>query len=487
MARTGNEKTKSDDPAQDDPASTDPNVTGTSQDDNALAPDAHRGDPHGPEQHGAEQHLNEQVPEAEMLAADADPGADVRADDAILDPVPQGDPDAVLTPHPDGVEDVQEAAEETAKVADEDPPTDQAPPLFRAADETQDATGSDRAEPKTAAQDDRPANVTVQKVGFLPLLLGGAVAAALGFGAAMVAFPRNDDALAAALEAQSGRIQTIEGQIAGLPAAPDLAPLEQGVADAEAGQQTLREDVQQEIAALDSRLTALERMPGEGGTLAEAAIASYEAELDTLRDDFAAQQARMQALVDDAAARLDAVRTEAETVEQDAVAAAQAATARAALSRVQAALDSGSPFTGALADLSLASGIAVPAPLTTAASEGVPTMTALQDAFTPAARDALATARAAGLTDEDGGRIGAFLRSQFDVRSVTPQAGSGPDAILSRAEAALRDNRLTDALAEVETLPDVARTAMTDWIAAAQIRAEATAAAERLSQTLNEN
>lgn len=477
MARTGNEKPKSEDSAPDDPASPGPDVTKTSEDDNAPTPDQHESDQHGPDQYPTEQ----------VTEADAEPGAAARADDAILDPVPQGDPDAVLTPHPDDVEDVRESAGETAEAADHDPPTDHAPPLFRDADEAQDASGSDRTEPKTAAQDDPPANVTVQKVGFLPLVLGGAVAAALGFGAAMVAFPRDDDALAAAVAAQSGRIQTIEGQIAGLPAAPDLAPLEQGVAGAEAGLQTLRDDLQQEIAALDSRLTALERMPSEGGTLAEAAIASYEAELDALREDFAAQQSRMQALVDDAAARLDAARTEAATVEQDAVAAAQAATARAALSRVQAALDSGSPFTGALADLSLASGIAVPAPLTAAASEGVPTMAALQNAFAPAARDALATARAAGLTDEDGGRIGAFLRSQFDVRSVTPQAGSGPDAILSRAEAALRDNRLTDALAEIETLPDVARAAMTDWIAAAQVRAEATAAAERLSQTLNEN
>ena len=83
--------------------------------------------------------------------------------------------------------------------------------------------------------------------------------------------------------------------------------------------------------------------------------------------------------------------------------------------------------------------------------------------------------------------MASFLRNQFDVRSVAPKEGDGTDAILSRAEATLRQGRLTETLAEVGALPEVARAELSDWIALAEARADALAAAASLSTSLNDN
>jgi hypothetical protein len=77
------------------------------------------------------------------------------------------------------------------------------------------------------------------------------------------------------------------------------------------------------------------------------------------------------------------------------------------------------------------------------------------------------------------------LRAQLGVRSLEPREGDDTDAILSRAEAALAGGRLGDALAEIETLPEAARAATSDWAARATARHDALAAAEELSAQLN--
>ena len=122
-----------------------------------------------------------------------------------------------------------------------------------------------------------------------------------------------------------------------------------------------------------------------------------------------------------------------------------------------------------------------------AAQDGVPTLAVLQEQFPDVARAALATARSEGVSGEETSGLGAFLRNQFDVRSVQPQDGTSTDAILSRAEAAVREGRLADALAEISGLPEVARAQMSDWLALAEQRAAAIAAVDVLSTSLRGN
>ena len=62
-----------------------------------------------------------------------------------------------------------------------------------------------------------------------------------------------------------------------------------------------------------------------------------------------------------------------------------------------------------------------------------------------------------------------------------PRAGDGPDAILSRAEAALAGDDLDAALAELDALPEVVRAAMGDWLAGAEARQQALAEAAALA------
>lgn len=77
------------------------------------------------------------------------------------------------------------------------------------------------------------------------------------------------------------------------------------------------------------------------------------------------------------------------------------------------------------------------------------------------------------------------MTRQLGARSVTPREGDDPDAVLSRAEAAVVDGQLDAALAEIAALPETARAEMAGWEAAAAKRLSAMRAAETLAQSLN--
>lgn len=310
----------------------------------------------------------------------------------------------------------------------------------------------------------------------MPAILGGVVAGAIGFGAAYFLLPKPDTTLPAMVKSQSVEIAGLRDQIAAIPApdfsaipAPDFSAIE-------AAQVEATEMLDGRITALESRLDDLSSRAGESGSVSAAA---YEAELDALR-------AEMENLRGTAVAELSSAREQAASIEANAEAAARAAAGRAALARVQTGMETGAPLGEALDDLADALQSDVPAGLA-AVRDGTPTLASLQDSFPDLARAALSTARSEGVSGEPEGGFASFLRNQFDVRSVAPKDGDGVDAILSRAEANLRNGRLTDTLAEVGALPEVARAELSGWIALAETRADALAAASTLSTSLNEN
>lgn len=115
--------------------------------------------------------------------------------------------------------------------------------------------------------------------------------------------------------------------------------------------------------------------------------------------------------------------------------------------------------------------------------QGLPTLPALQADFPAAARAALAAAPpAAGTGVAD--RVMGFLRAQTGARSLAPRAGDDPDAILSRAEAAVRRGALAAALDELAGLPDQARAPLADWLDRARARLDAIDALNELSARL---
>ena len=328
------------------------------------------------------------------------------------------------------------------------------------------ATPSEPRVPETPAS--TPAPVAQNRT--LPLVLGGLIAGVIGFAVANLTAPATDNTLSEQVAAQSASIASLEAQITN-SSQIDLSAVE-------AAQTNLTENLgnlSRDLADVVSRLDTLEARPAGSAPN----TTGVETEMDALRAQIAEMTGAAQT-------ELEEARATAAAIEESAAAAARNAAGRAALARVQTSLESGAPIGAALGDLEAVLGESAPEALL-AAQDGVPTLAGLQDLFPDAARAALATARSEGVAGEETTGFGAFLRNQLDVRSTTPQEGDGVDAILSRAEDAVRNGRLSDALAEVSALPEVSRAAMADWLAQAELRASAVAAVDILSSTLSDN
>lgn len=356
--------------------------------------------------------------------------------------------------------------------------------------EPADAPEDQRAPPEDPTEQtpvrSQPEQVVVRKGGFFAMLLGGVAAAAIGFGMARYVlpqdfpFPANGDN--AAIQDLTQRIEAQSQDLSQLSSRMDALGEGTGSGDTSAEIDSLSaaidtvsgrvDEIATRIDAFDSRLSEVEARPVADGGASQGELSAYEQELQALKASIADQKAEIESIVEEA-------RAKEESAEQT----AQATMRRAALTRIQTALDAGTSFDVALADLE-AAGVTVPEALASAAVEGVATQAELSDTFPEAARRALAVSRSAA-DDAGAGGLGGFLRSQLGARSLEPREGDDPDAVLSRAEAAAREGRLNDALAEIETLPEEGRAELSDWSADAARRLEALAAAEALAQDLN--
>ena len=318
-----------------------------------------------------------------------------------------------------------------------------------------------------------PAPQEPANAGFLPLLLGGVLAGVIGFAVATFTAPTTDNTLSDQVAIQSSAISSLEEQVAAMPSV-DLTAVEAAQADLSAK----IDGLDATLADIGVRVAALEERPSGTG-ISSAAGEGVADEMDALRAQIAEMTGAAQT-------ELEEARAQAASIEENAAAAARNAAARAALSRVQTALESGAPIGAALGDLEEATGESAPDALI-AVQDGVPTLASLQEQFPDMARAALTTARSEGVSGEEATGLAAFMRNQFDVRSTTPQEGDSADAVLSRAEAAVRTGRLSDALAEISALPEVARAEMSDWLGLAESRADAIAAVDILSTSLSDN
>lgn len=348
------------------------------------------------------------------------------------------------------------------------------------ADHTTETTGAtaDASDQQSATALPATTQQPAKGPGAFALILGGVAAGAIGFAAAYLGLaqtePVRDEALASEVidlgqrvDDQAGTIESLSEKVGGIANTDDSALEAQIEALG-----TLSERVAQAedtLDAIDARLRDVEQRPVTESA-DPAAIAAYEAELDAARQELAAQRADLQALIE------QAMNTETAADE-----AAVAAMQRAAISRILAALDNGAGFAGAVTELQ-DTGVEVPEILVSTAESGVVTLSSLQESFPEAARAALDASRD---VSGEGTGLSGFLRNQLGARSLEPREGDDPDAVLSRAEAAIRDGRLQDALAELEALPEEGRAELSDWTGRATERREALGAAQSLSETLN--
>ena len=347
---------------------------------------------------------------------------------------------------------------------------------------------------------------------FLGTVLGGILAAGAGFGLARMVpggWPvQGNSALEAQIKAQEDSLAGLKAQLSDLAARPvqdsteEIAALkselQKMIADSADSAAVVDPapmiaeatgDIQASIAALDGRLTEIEKRPVgfAGAGVSSAAIAAYDRQLQDLRAQIAAQEgqgsdiaAQIEAVAADAKAQLAAAAQDAERMKAEAAAAVQTATTGAAMGRIRAAIEAGGPYAGAVADL-MALGMQIPPDIAGLAETGVPTLTDLQRSFPAVARDALSAALRAQTPTGWGDRLTAFMRTQTGARSLSPRDGTDPDAVLSRAEGLLADGDIAATLAELGTLPAAAKDVLAPWATEAESRQKAIAALSALS------
>ncbi len=437
------------------------------------------------------------APEADASKSDIDPkDTDNMAEDAVTDDViEQAEPgkDAPAGNQTDAPQDSESVTSESDAASEETPPADdhlteeEAEKLIEEAETVEDhATATDPVvEPETLPVAPQVIKETTieRKGGFVPMLLGGAAAAILGYGVAayssQAVWPFDaaedtafEDELRAVLTTQDGALSDLGSRIATLeavePPTIDLSPVEGQIAAV----QTTASELSARLDEIVARIDTLERQPLET-VVSEEAIAAYERALDDLKAEVEAQRAEVAQMAQEAVA-----------AEGNAEEKAQLAASRAALADITAALDTGAGFAGAIAVLS-ANGVDVPGALAGNSENGVPTLSLLRETFPDVARAALRDARSADTAGAEGvSRISTFFANQLGARSVAPKEGDSADAVLSRAEAAVRAGDLDMALSELSALPEAAQSAVSDWQASAQKRLEAKTAADGLVQQL---
>lgn len=345
--------------------------------------------------------------------------------------------------------------------------------------------------------------VIERKGGFWPMAFGGIVAAGLGFGASWylaqddtfetetratldshgsalddletrtAALAEQDTATAARLDELAAGLETTQGTLASAQA--DLSALGERLDGVDQGFET-------RITEIDSRLTELIKRPVADNVSREA-IKAYEDELERLRGSMEEQRKAIEETIAAEKAKIEKIAEEATQIEERALEESRLAAARSAMTRVLSALDTGDAFEAALAEL--AENVDDPLEvLRSVAAEGVVTQAALRERFPDASRDALRAVRDGA--SEDGGGIGGVIEKMFEVRSVEPREGEDADAVLSRAEAAVRAGDIRAALAEIEALPEVAKAVLSDWVTDAETRISALEEAQAVAARLNE-
>lgn len=349
----------------------------------------------------------------------------------------------------------------------------------------QQTAGADKSSPKTPPPsppraEPRRGGVSAIAAGLLGGVVALAGAGALQYGGVLPSLGGNSTATAE-IEALRGEIGALKNQVAAVPAPENLAPRLDELAAALNETRTQLQSLQagsgaspEAAAALEERFKALETALAsvqQGG--ASVDLAPVTQRLDAL--DAAVAEAK-QAATGVAAPleqRLTALETQvgelggkvAEQAEQPSAALAIAASA------LKAAIDRGDPF---MTELETYASIAPQSPeieaLRGMAATGVPSRTAIDDAF-PAVANAMIAAT--NVQDPNAGfidRLMSSAQSLVQVRPVGTVEGEDAPAIVARMEVALKKGDYAGAIAEYDKLPEPAEAAGAEFIARVKAR-----------------
>ena len=333
-----------------------------------------------------------------------------------------------------------------------------------------------------------PARPKPKSNAFGGAVFGGIVAAIAGFALAQVVpngWPSAaTKTLSTQVAAQAVQINALSDQMAIAPKTTATDPVVLDRLTVLEGKQGFDPmPLEDRISALESRLLAIEKLPADGSGATAAAVAALQADMQALRQAVAAQNT--QGAAAETEAQLKEVQTIAAETTKNADELAKSVRRLAALGQLRTAFDTGAGYAPSLAELTTQTG-SVPAVLTDNADSGLPTMSGVKAAFPPAARLALDAALRANMGESWSERAASFLRSQTGARSLEPREGSDPDAVLSRAEAAVNTGDLITALTELQALPPEAVAALASWQEMAETRLAAEHAIAALAATFGE-
>jgi hypothetical protein len=320
--------------------------------------------------------------------------------------------------------------------------------------------------------------------GVVPLLVAGFICAGLGFGAAILSQPSNPiwpvhpdvaqfrDETTGQITGIDTRLNALEGRLTDVDQRAVGDVFQSDLDELSTGYDQRFSEIASQLENFDKRLAALEKSTIESA-IPDELVAQYQDEVKRLKETLEAQRESLQQFMSETAETANEVTQRA----KDTV-------ARGVLAQIRAAIDAGGPFDSAIKEFDEQVGQALPNQLRSLAEEGVQTYQELRDSFAEAARSALNAARDELNENEGFTGIGNYLRKQFQARSVSPKMGDDADAVLSRAEQALRENDLNGALNELDALPDAARDQMQPWIDQARQRQDALQQLDILSQEI---
>lgn len=171
------------------------------------------------------------------------------------------------------------------------------------------------------------------------------------------------------------------------------------------------------------------------------------------------------------------------TLESEGARNSEAAAAALAAAELVDASQGSRPFDRELAALRATTpGLPELATLERLAEVGAPSRAALAASFPPYAARAARRARKPSAEAGLGQHLAYAAAKVVTVRRVDETIGSGVDALLARAEVALRDGQVAAALNALDDLPPASREALAPWRAGAERRAEIDREAAALRQ-----
>lgn len=267
----------------------------------------------------------------------------------------------------------------------------------------------------------------------------------------------------ASVEALEKEIATLRDQLK----STDGSEIESRLAKTE----TTLTGIETELGALRGELTGAVKGDGVEAEKITAEIAAFSAAVKGLKSEVSALAGKTGSLsqrvdeVEAASARREAeAKQETLAAEQREEETRRRAELSDAMKDLTRRVDAGSPYSDELARVVEIGVAQVPEALNASAETGIPSIAILRNGLPDAAHAAIRASISADAGDGVLGRASAFLESQVASRSLEETGGDSTDAILSRIEARMNAGQLDEALAEADTLPDVAKSQMESWL-----------------------